>query len=159
MQVWRMFHAIDLALFEINMGWRIHLIYMECLYISFSSHWFRYKHAYDASSDLKEALAQREQYNKQRLCPVPIGVRGTYRSCSHLVVLKIKVSLSCVPLFVTPWTVTSQAPLSMGFPRSRNTGVGSQYLLKGIFLTQGLNLGLLNCRQILYHLSHQGSQC
>ena len=27
----------------------------------------------------------------------------------------------------------------------------------GIFPTQGLNLGLLHCRQILYHLSHQGS--
>ena len=26
-----------------------------------------------------------------------------------------------------------------------------------IFLTQGSNLGLLNCRQILYQLSHQGS--
>ena len=25
--------------------------------------------------------------------------------------------LSCVQLFVTPWTVASQAPLSMGFPR------------------------------------------
>ena len=24
---------------------------------------------------------------------------------------------SCVPLFVTPWTVAHQAPLSMGFPR------------------------------------------
>ena len=30
-------------------------------------------------------------------------------------------------------------------------------LLQGIFLTQGSNLGLLYCRQILYHLSHQGS--
>ena len=30
-------------------------------------------------------------------------------------------------------------------------------LLQGIFLIQGLNLGLLHCRQILYHLSHQGS--
>ena len=27
-------------------------------------------------------------------------------------------------------------------------------LLQGIFLIQGLNLGLLHCRQILYHLSH-----
>ena len=27
-----------------------------------------------------------------------------------------------------------------------------------IFLTQGLNLGLLHCRQILYHLSHQGRE-
>ena len=25
------------------------------------------------------------------------------------------------------------------------------------FLTQGLNLGILHCRQIIYHLSHQGS--
>ena len=30
-------------------------------------------------------------------------------------------------------------------------------LLQGIFLTQRLNPGLLNCLQILYHLSHQGS--
>ena len=32
--------------------------------------------------------------------------------------VKVKVrSLSCVQLFVTPWTVTHQAPLSMGFSR------------------------------------------
>ena len=30
-------------------------------------------------------------------------------------------------------------------------------LLQGIFPTQGLNPGLLLCRQILYHLSHRGS--
>ena len=35
--------------------------------------------------------------------------------------------------------------------------VGSHSLLLGIFPTQGLNLGLPHCRQILYHLSHQGS--
>ena len=28
---------------------------------------------------------------------------------------------------------------------------------RGIFPTQGSNLGLPHCRQILYHLSHQGS--
>ena len=39
----------------------------------------------------------------------------------------------------------------------KNTGVGSQSLLQGIFPTQGLNPGLPQCRQILYHLSHQGS--
>ena len=38
----------------------------------------------------------------------------------------------------------------------KNTGVGSHALLERIFPTQGLNLGLLNCRQILYQLSHQG---
>ena len=47
----------------------------------------------------------------------------------------------------------------MGFPRplDKNTGVGCNSILQGIFLTQGLNLGLLHCRQILYRLSHQGS--
>ena len=40
----------------------------------------------------------------------------------------------------------------------KNTGVGCHALLQGIFPTQGLNPGLLHCRQILYHLSHQGSQ-
>ena len=39
----------------------------------------------------------------------------------------------------------------------QNTGVGSLSLLKGIFPTQGSNPGLPHCRQILYHLSHQGS--
>ena len=34
---------------------------------------------------------------------------------------------------------------------------GSHSLLQGIFLTQGANLGLLHCRQILYCLRHQGS--
>ena len=39
----------------------------------------------------------------------------------------------------------------------KNTGAGRHSLLQGIFLTQGSNLGLLHCRQILYCLSHQGS--
>ena len=39
--------------------------------------------------------------------------------------------------------------------QARYTGVGSHSLLQGIFLTQRLNLGLLHCRQILYHLSYQ----
>ena len=39
----------------------------------------------------------------------------------------------------------------------KNTGAGSHSLLRGIFLTQGSNPGFLHCRQILYHLSHQGS--
>ena len=39
----------------------------------------------------------------------------------------------------------------------KNTGVGSLSLPQRIFLTQGLNPGLLQCRQILYQLSHKGS--
>ena len=39
----------------------------------------------------------------------------------------------------------------------KNARVGCHTLLQGIFLTQGLNPGLLHCRQIFCHLSHQGS--
>ena len=39
----------------------------------------------------------------------------------------------------------------------KNTRMGCLALLQGILLTQGLNPGLLHCRQILYHLSRQGS--
>jgi len=35
--------------------------------------------------------------------------------------------------------------------------MGSHFFFQGIFLTQGSNPGLLNCRQVLYCLSHQGS--
>ena len=41
------------------------------------------------------------------------------------------------------------------FP-GKNTEVGCYSLLQGNFLTQGLNPGLLHCRQILYCLSRQG---
>ena len=39
----------------------------------------------------------------------------------------------------------------------QNTGVGSFFLLQGIFPTQGLNPGLPHCRWILYQGSHKGN--
>ena len=44
----------------------------------------------------------------------------------------------------------------MKFSR-QDTGVGCHSLLWGIFPTQESKPSLLHCRQILYHLSHQGS--
>ena len=66
----------------------------------------------------------------------------------------VLVGQSCLTL-ATPWTVARQAPLSMGF--SRQEYWSGQSLLQGIFPTQGLNLGLLHCRQILNRLSYKGS--
>ena len=40
----------------------------------------------------------------------------------------------------------------------KNTGVGCHVFLQGIFLTQGLNLGLPHCRQTPYRLSHHGRE-
>ena len=53
-----------------------------------------------------------------------------------------------------PCTVACQNPSDSP---SKHTGVGCHALLQGILSTQGSNQGLLHCRQILYHLSHQGS--
>ena len=39
----------------------------------------------------------------------------------------------------------------------QNTGVGSRFLLQGIFPTQDSNPGVPHCRLILYQQSHQGS--
>ena len=40
---------------------------------------------------------------------------------------------SCIRLFVTPWTVAHQAPLSTGFP-GKNTGVGCHFLLQKLLI-------------------------
>ena len=57
-------------------------------------------------------------------------------------VFEMLASQSC-PLFVTPWK-----PARLLCPWNspgRNTGVGCRSLLQGIFLTQGLNTGLMHC--------------
>ena len=73
--------------------------------------------------------------------------------------IKYQLTLSRVWLFATPWTVCSLPlwPLWPWNSPGKNAGVGSHSLLQGIFLIQGLNLGLLHCRQILYQLNYQGS--
>ena len=66
------------------------------------------------------------------------------------------VSGSVLSNSVTPWAVLHWPFYPWNSP-GKNTGVVSQSLLQGIFLTQGSKLGLLHCRQILYSLSHQRS--
>ena len=59
--------------------------------------------------------------------------------------MKVLVTQSCLTLcnsmLFCPWD-------SLG----KNTGVSNALLLQGIFPTQGLNLCLLDCRQILHRL-------
>ena len=69
----------------------------------------------------------------------------------------LMLPLSRIQLFATTWTVAHLAPLSMGFSR-REHWSGLPCLLQGVFSTQGSNPGLLCCRRVLYHLSHQGSR-
>ena len=72
--------------------------------------------------------------------------------------MKVKVAQSC-PTICNPMDCMDYIVHTVhGVLQARILGwVGSLSLLQGIFLTQGLNLGLLHCRQILYQLNHKGS--
>ena len=85
--------------------------------------------------------------------PVPAWLTHslTYSSSQE----KVKVTQLC-PTLCDPEDSATRLLCPWNSP-GQNTGVGSHFLLQGIFLTQGSNPSLLHCRWILYHLSHQGS--
>ena len=73
---------------------------------------------------------------------------------------KVKVKLlSSVQLSVTPMGSIYSPPGSSvhGILQAGILPWGCHVLLQGIFLTQGLNPGLLHCGQTLYPLSQQGN--
>ena len=79
---------------------------------------------------------------------------------------EIKYFCACTVLWlVTQSCLTLCNPMDCSLPGSsahgdspgQNTRVGCCVLLQGIVPMQGSNPGLPRCRQILYHLSHQGS--
>ena len=74
------------------------------------------------------------------------------------------------PILDLKWSEVAQScitlcdPMDCSLPGSSIHGFSRQeywrcfhFLLQMIFLTQGLNQDLPHCRQMLYHLSHQGS--
>ena len=70
--------------------------------------------------------------------------------CLAEVKVKVLVTHSC-PILCNPMVCPGNSP-------GKNTGEGCHSLLQGIFLTQGSNLDLLHCRQILYHLGCLGNK-
>jgi len=80
--------------------------------------------------------------------------------------LHISFHLVCESEIVSHSVVSDSSPLHELYAArllcpwnssGKNTGVGCDPLLQRIFPTQGSNLGLLHCKQILYCLSHKGS--
>ena len=83
------------------------------------------------------------------------GGRGHPRVCQLL----IPFNTSSPPSSLIP-TVPPLNPWKIFLPNTSLPAFSTSFtnpLLQGIFLTQGSNPGLPHCRQILYHLSHQGS--
>ena len=64
------------------------------------------------------------------------------------------VAQSCLTL-CNPRDCSPPGSSVHGDSPGKNIGVGCHALLQRIFPTQGSNPGLLHCRWILYHLSHQ----
>ena len=62
-------------------------------------------------------------------------------------------SLNIVQLFVTPWTVAHQAPLSMEFS-SQEYQSGWPFPSPGDFPDPAMEPGFPASRKILHHLSH-----
>ena len=73
------------------------------------------------------------------------SVAGQIKNSSHIFTKISKVCVCLLSLFsrvqlsVTIWTIAYQGPHPWDSP-GKNTGVGCQALLQGIFPTQGLNL-------------------
>ena len=85
-----------------------------------------------------------------------LGTRCNFVSCNQ-----IHDGLTCVCVishvcpFATPLDCSLPGSSVHGDSPGKNTGVGCHALLQGIFPTQGSNPGILQCKQILYQLSHQ----
>ena len=88
-----------------------------------------------------------------------------FATCFHFHFILKLILQSAVQCLVTQLCVTLCDPMVCNLPGSwvhgdspsKNIGVDCHALLQRIFTTQGSKLGLPHCRQILYHLSHQGS--
>ena len=63
--------------------------------------------------------------------------------------VKVLVTQLC-PTLCNPTDCSLPGSFVHGDSSGKNTGVGCQDLLQGIFLTKGSNPGLPHCRQILY---------
>ena len=77
----------------------------------------------------------------------------------HICVGLVNISLARLvaqpcPTLCDPIGFVPHVPLSMGFSKQKHWS-GLPFPSQGIFPIQGLNSGLLHCKQILHRLSHQ----
>ena len=94
-------------------------------------------------------------------------VKGVVRDRAGKICLSLKVLLrnwicgwGTMKVLVTHLCLTLWDPMDCSLPGSTVHGILQARILEWVaipFPTQGLNPGLLHCRQILYHLSHQRS--
>ena len=95
--------------------------------------------------------------SKVNLCFIVTKIISSQRKlCSKLLVVSSSKSHSAMSSSFRPHGLQPARLLCPWNSPGRNTGVGNLSLLQGLFPAQGWNSGLSHCRQILFHLSHQG---
>ena len=94
-------------------------------------------------SDLLLVSGRARKENRGGLCGTPTYI--------------VFVSAQLCPTLCDPVNCGPPGSSVYGESPGKNTGVGCQALLQGIFAIQGSNPGLLHCRWIPYCLSHQRS--
>ena len=92
--------------------------------------------------------------SQQSLCSQLSFIHDATIPPQKLLCVSVLVTQSCPTL--RPHGLQSARLLCPLSSQGKNTGLGSHSLLQRIFPTPGSNPGLFHCRQILYHLSHQG---
>ena len=93
-----------------------------------------------------DSKKKRNKTNQYKFCK--LTVTGKY------IPVCVSVTQSC-PTLCDPHEMQPTRLLCPWDYSDKYTRVGYHSLFQGIFPIQGSNLGLLFCRQILYHLSHQ----
>ena len=143
--------SMSIFFFKVSIQWlrkNLKTIYY-CIF-SFISSMQTMNKSWHVSSCTSKYLSNPSCYHPASLPPEPQFQTPLYQPAylqrpSYLFPASTLRPLSC--------TFSWQEFLPWNSP-SKNTGVGCHFLLQGISLTQGSNPCLLNCRQILYQLSH-----
>ena len=81
-----------------------------------------------------------------------LTISTTSKTVKKLDSLEVLVTQLCLTV-CDPMGCSPPGSTVHGILQCKTTGLGHHFLLQVTFLTQGLKLGLLYCRQILYHLS------
>ena len=76
--------------------------------------------------------------------------------CLHIYIIVLVLVTESFLMFCTPWTVAHRSSLAMGFS-SQECWSGLPFISSRDLPNPGLNSSLLQCLQILYCLSHEGS--
>ena len=134
-------------------------------------------HVHAAHEEVSLFLYGSQKINVKGLCKHEVHVLNVFTPpsvffCGRQSWRLIHMHLICRP-FLLPlllcWCLVAQSCLTLGNPMDysptrplcpwgfagKNTGVGCQFLLQGLFPTQGLNLCLLHCQADSLPLSHQ----